>query len=33
MEDYKNGWRYIVWVEMIIIIKLLDLAQMDYHNS
>ena len=34
MDDYKNGWRYIVWVEgNDNYYKTFSLAQMDYHNS
>ena len=33
MNDYKNGWRYIVWVGGIDdYYKTFSLAQMDYHN-
>jgi hypothetical protein len=33
MNDYKNGWRYIVWVGgNDDYYKTFSLAQMDYHN-
>ena len=33
MDDYKNGWRYIVWVDgNDNYYKTFSLAQMDYHN-
>ena len=33
MDDYKNGWRYIVWVGgNDDYYKTFSLAQMDYHN-
>ena len=32
-QDYKNGWRYIVWVGgNDDYYKTFSLAQMDYHN-
>ena len=32
-QDYKNGWRYIVWVDgNDDYYKTFSLAQMDYHN-